>query len=140
RGAFDRGWDVEREEILQRQIDLGVVPPGTVLAPRNPGVRPWGSLTDDERRLFSRMQEAFAGFLTHTDAQIGALFHFLAEQDALDNTLVMLMSDNGASGEGGEHGTTNEYRWFLQLPDPLADSLAAYDDIGSARAHNHYPM
>jgi arylsulfatase len=139
RGAFDHGWDVERERILQRQIESGIVPPGTDLAPHNLGVAAWNSLTDDQRRLYARMQEAFAGFLTHTDVQIARLVEFLERQCVLDNTMIMLISDNGASGEGGEHGTANEYRWFLQLPDPLEDTLAAYDDLGTRRAHNHYP-
>ncbi|HET8588602.1 MAG TPA: arylsulfatase [Nakamurella sp.] len=139
RGAFDHGWDVERERTLTRQVQMGIVPAGTSLAPRNPGVRAWDSLDVDEQRLFARMQEVYAGFLTHTDAQIGALVDFLDRNGVLDNTIILLLSDNGASGEGGEHGTANEYRWFLQLPDPLIDSLAAYEDLGTARAHNHYP-
>lgn len=139
RGAFDHGWDVERERILDRQVEFGMVPPGTDLAPRNPGVAAWDSLDEDQRRLYARMQEAFAGFLTHTDAQIERLLEFLKRHGILDNTVIMLLSDNGASGEGGEHGTANEYRWFLQLPDPLEATLAAYDDLGTPRAHNHYP-
>lgn len=139
RGAFDHGWDVERDQVLANQIRAGIVPENTTLAPRNPGVRAWDTLSADERRLFARMQEVFAGFLTHTDAQIGKLVDFLSRQGALDDTVIMLLSDNGASGEGGDHGTANEYRWFLQLPDPLEDTLAAYDDLGTARAHNHYP-
>jgi len=138
-GAFDHGWDVERERILERQIEAGIVPPETDLAPRNPGVAPWASLSAEQRRLYARMQETFAGFMTHTDAQIARLIAFLERRSVLDNTIVMLLSDNGASGEGGEHGTANEYRWFLQLPDPLEDSIAAYGDLGTPRAHNHYP-
>lgn len=139
RGAFDHGWDVERERVLARQLELGIVPAGTELAPRNPDVRAWDELDDAQRRLYSRMQEVFAGFMTHTDTQIGRLVQFLREHDELDDTVVLLMSDNGASGEGGEHGTANEYRWFLRLPDSFEDSLAAIDDLGGPRAHNHYP-
>lgn len=139
RGAFDHGWDREREQILERQIERGIVPPGTELAPLNPGVTPWADLGADEKRLFARMQEVFAGFLTHTDAQISALVQFLSETGALDDTVILLMSDNGASGEGGAHGTANEFRWFLQLPDPLQDTMEAIDDLGTPRSHNHYP-
>lgn len=139
RGAFDHGWDREREQVLQRQIESGIVPQGTALAPLNPGVTPWEALGADEKRLYSRMQEVFAGFLTHTDAQVNALVQFLAQSDVLDDTIILLMSDNGASGEGGAHGTANEYRWFLQLPDPFEDTMAAIDDLGTPRCHNHYP-
>jgi arylsulfatase len=139
RGKFDAGWDVERERVLQRQIAMGIAPPETQLAPRNPGVRPWAELGAEEERLYARMQEVFAGFMTHTDAQVGRLVNFLERYDALENTVILVMSDNGASGEGGSHGTANEYRWMLGVGDTLDDSLAALDDLGSDRAHNHYP-
>ena len=139
RGAFDHGWDAERERTLERQLALGIVPPGTELPPRNPDVRPWDELTADERRLYARLQEAFAGFMEHTDEQVGRLVDFLARHDLLDDTLLMVVSDNGASGEGGEHGTVNEYRYFLGLGDSLADGLAGIDAIGGREAHNHYP-
>lgn len=139
RGRFDHGWDQERKEVLQRQKEFGLVPEDTRLAPRNPGVRAWSDLSEEERSLFARMQEVYAGFLTHTDAQIGRLVQMLSEQGELDNTLIMLMSDNGASAEGGEHGTANEYRWFLGLPDPLDDVVAAQQELGSRSSHGHYP-
>jgi arylsulfatase A-like enzyme len=138
-GVFDAGWDIERERVLERQLASGIVPEGTKLSPRNPGVRAWADLDPQEQRLYARMQEVFAGFMTHTDAQIGRLVDFLSRNGILDDTLVLLMSDNGASGEGGEHGTANEYRWFLQLPDPIEDTVAAYDTLGGPSAHNHYP-
>jgi arylsulfatase A-like enzyme len=140
RGAFDHGWDEERERVLRRQMELGVVPEGTELAPPNPGVRPWDSLPPELQRLYARMQEAFAGFMDHTDQQIGRLVEFLAAYGQLDNTVIVLLSDNGASGEGGEHGSANEYRYFLGIDDPVEDSLAAIDEIGSPATHNHYPM
>jgi len=139
RGAFDDGWDAERERVLARQIDERIVPDGTQLSPRNPGVQDWDELPAEERRLYARMQEVFAGFMTHTDDQIGRLIEFLRRYELLEDTIVLVMSDNGASGEGGEHGTANEYRWFLQLPDPIADSIAAYDQLGGPAVHNHYP-
>ncbi|MGH3503762.1 MAG: arylsulfatase [Nocardioidaceae bacterium] len=138
-GVFNRGWDVEREEQLERQIAMGVVPPDTNLAPRNPEVEAWADLSGEERRLFARMQEVFAGFLEHTDAQVGRLVDALREYGVLDNTLLVLLSDNGASGEGGKIGSVNEYRYFLGLPDDLDDNLAALDELGSPTTHNHYP-
>ena len=108
RGAFDAGWDVERERILARQKELGIVPPDTRLAPRNPDVRAWSELGPDERRLSARMQEVFAAYTEHADAQIARLVDFLSRQGLLDNTLLIVLSDNGASGEGGEHGSVNE--------------------------------
>ncbi len=138
-GAFDHGWDAEREQVLARQVAARIVPPTTQLSARNPGVGAWSELSDERQRLYAHMQEVFAGFMTHTDAQIGRLVEFLRAYGALDNTLILLMSDNGASGEGGEHGTANEYRWFLQLPDPVDDSLAALDALGGPTTHNHYP-
>jgi arylsulfatase len=139
RGAYAHGWDEERRRVLARQIEMGVVPEGTALAPRNPGVRPWDELPAGQRRLYARMQEVFAGFMEHTDTQIGALVAFLRRYGLLDNTMILVMSDNGASGEGGEHGSANEYRYFLGLDDRLEDSLAAIDELGSPATHNHYP-
>lgn len=139
RGAFDHGWDEERRRVLARQIELGIVPPGTQLPPANPGVAPWADLTADQRRVYARLQEAFAGYLAHADVQIGRLVDFLRAHDLLDDTLILLLSDNGASGEGGADGSINEYRYFLGLPDDLGDSLAALDEIGGPLTHNHYP-
>ena len=101
---------------------------------------PWDDLAADRQSLYARMQEVFAGFMSHTDDQVGRLVEFLRRTELLDDTVVLLMSDNGASGEGGEHGTANEYRWFLQLPDPLEDTMAAASELGGRSTHNHYPM
>jgi arylsulfatase len=139
RGAFDHGWDAERERVLARQLELSLVPPGTTLSERNPGVRAWDELADDERRFAARLQEAFAGFMEHTDAQLGRLLDHLRSEGVLDDTVVILMSDNGASGEGGDHGTINEYRYFLGLDDSLEEGIAAIDLIGGPHAHNQYP-
>jgi arylsulfatase len=139
RGRFDEGWDVEREKVLARQKALGIVPPDATLAPPNPDVRPWESLGADERRLFARMQEVFAGFTEHADAQVGRLVEFLERRDRMRNTIFVVLSDNGASGEGGQYGSVNEYRYFLGLPDSLEENLAGIDDLGSPSTHNHYP-
>jgi arylsulfatase len=140
RGRFDRGWDVEREEILARQKAMGLVPADTVLPPRNDNVRPWDELPADERRLYARMQEVFAGFLDHTDHHLGRLVAFLRDVDALDDTVVLLMSDNGASQEGGRFGSVNEFHVFNLEPPQLAENLAAIELLGSPLTFNHYPV
>lgn len=139
RGRFDAGWDAEREKVLERQKAMGIVPAETHLAPRNPGISAWDSLSPEAKRLTARMQEVFAGFTEHTDAQIGRLVHFLERRGQLDNTLFVVLSDNGASGEGGEFGSVNEYRYFLGLQDTLQDNLEQIEQIGSPWTHNHYP-
>ncbi len=139
RGRFDHGWDEEREKVLHRQKEMGIVPEHTGLAPRNPGVAPWDSLSTDAKRLTARLQEAFAGFTEHTDAQIGRLVNFLERRGQMDNTIFVVLSDNGASGEGGDYGSINEYRYFLGLPDSLEENLEQIDLIGSEWTHNHYP-
>jgi arylsulfatase A-like enzyme len=139
RGRFDAGWDVERERVLARQKAMGIVPAEAQLAPRNPGVHAWDSLSADEKRLMARMQEVFAGFTEHTDAQIGRVVQFLKQKDKLRDTIFVVLSDNGASGEGGEFGSVNEYRYFLGLPDTLEENLADIDKLGGPWTHNHYP-
>ncbi len=138
RGRYDRGWDDWREEAFARQVSAGVVPEGTVLTPRPPWVDEWSSLPDDERRMHARQQEVFAGFLTHTDAQIGRLVSFLESRGLLEDTLVLLFSDNGASAEGGRAGSVNEHRFTARVPESVADNLAALDDWGGPRTYNHY--
>lgn len=138
-GAFDAGWDAERETVLARQKAMGIVPPETALPDHNADVTPWDAVREDARPLMCRMQEVFAGFTTHTDAQIGRLVAFLDRHGLTGNTLLVVMSDNGASGEGGEFGSENEYRYFLGLPDTLEENLAAIDRLGGPRTHNHYP-
>jgi arylsulfatase len=138
RGRFDRGWDSWREEIFARQLASGVVPEGTILSERPPWMSGWDQLTPDERRMHARQQEVFAGFLTHTDAQIGRLLQYLATSGQLDNTIVLLLSDNGASAEGGRLGTLNEHRFTSRLPETLEGNLAALDEWGGFRSYNHY--
>ena len=112
RGRFDAGWDAVRREWFERQKRLGVIPEATALAPLNPGVRPWNELSGNEQRFAARLTEAFAAQLDHTDAQIGRLVGFLREIEHLDDTLLIVMSDNGASQEGGPTGVFDEMRWF----------------------------
>ena len=98
----------------------------------------WGKLPADERRLYARMMEVFAGFLEHTDHHIGRLIDYLAGTGELDNTLIMLISDNGASSEGGPTGSTNENKFFNNVPEDLKENLAALDDLGGPKYFNHY--
>jgi len=139
KGRFDGGWDEAREQWFARQLALGIAPAGTKLTPRNPKVRAWSALTDDERRLAARMQEVFAAFLDHTDAQIGRLIDYLRDNALLDNTLLVLMSDNGASDEGGEHGDLNIRRHYSFLPEHFDELLANIDRFGSEYTYNNYP-
>ena len=139
RGRFDEGWERWREATFARQLALGVVPQGTELPPRPPWVQAWDELPAGERRLYARFHEVFAGFMSHLDAQLGRLVAGLERLGVLDDTLVMLMSDNGASAEGGRVGSLNEHRFGFGYADELADNLAGIDDIGGFRSYNHYP-
>ncbi len=138
-GQFDGGWDVYRERVFARQKELGVVPADAELSRHDPDVPDWDTQPEPARRLFSRMMEVFAGFLSHTDHHLGRLLDFLREEGALDNTIVMVISDNGASAEGGPTGTTNEAQFFNNAQEPLEDSLALIDEIGGPKRFNHYP-
>ena len=138
RGVFDQGWDAWRDELFARQVADGVVPDGTVLTPRPEWVRAWSDLSADERRMHSRQQEVFAGFLTHTDAQIGRVLSSLENLGVMDNTLVMVFSDNGASAEGGQQGSFNEHRFTAHVRESVAENLDHYDDWGGFSTYNHY--
>ncbi|MBX6391298.1 MAG: arylsulfatase, partial [Frankia sp.] len=137
-GHYDVGWDRWRDAVFARQLASGVVPPGTTLTPRPSWVPAWDDLSDKERRLFARMHEVYAGFLSHTDAQIGRLIGTLERLGLLDNTLLFVMSDNGASAEGGVAGTANEHRFTHRLPDNLDENLERLDDWGGITGYPHY--
>jgi arylsulfatase A-like enzyme len=139
RGKFDHGWDAWRDEVFARQHASGLLPKGTQLSERPSWVPAWESLSDDQRRLYARMMEVYAGFLEHTDAQIGRLLDFVDGLGELDNTIVLVMSDNGASAEGGPMGSFNEMYFFNFEPESLEENLRRIDDLGTPRAHNHYP-
>ena len=155
-GTFDMGYEKYRDIVLANQKRLGIVPPDTELSPMNPyldvtgpggepwpaqdTVRPWDSLDDEEKRLFSRMAEVFAGFLSYTDAQIGRVLDYLEESGQLDNTIIVVISDNGASGEGGPNGSVNEVKFFNGYIDTVAESLRFYDQLGGPQTYNHYPI
>ena len=158
RGRFDDGYEALRERILARQKELGLVPANTDLPPVNPIGTPatrtgpdgkpfppldetlrWDSLSKDVQRLFSRMAEVYAGFLSHADHHIGRLLDYLESTEQLENTLVMVVSDNGASGEGGPNGSVNEMKVLNGIPDDLESNLAAIDQLGTTSTYNHYP-
>jgi len=138
RGTFDHGWDAWRAEVFRRQVERGIVPADTLVTQRPAWVDAWEDLSPDERRMHVRQQEVFAGFLTHTDAQIGRVLESLDASGQLDNTLVLLFSDNGASAEGGKDGSLNEHRFTAHVRESVADNLAAYDDWGGFTTYNHY--
>jgi arylsulfatase len=156
-GKFDMGYEALREQTLARQKEMGIVPADTELPPLNPigtpqdrtgpgglpfppldYTKPWDSLSADEKRLFARMAEVYAGFLSHADHHIGRLLDFLEETWQADNTLVILVSDNGASGEGGPDGSVNETLFFNGVPDDLQRNLAMIDELGGPKTYNHY--
>lgn len=139
RGRFDNGWDATRDEWFERQREMGLFPGDTALAPRNPGVEAWDDLPESHRLLAARLQEAFAAFLDHTDSQIGRLVDALESLGELDNTLIFLLSDNGASQEGGPHGVLNEWKYFNFFPEHPDEAVRRVDDIGGPRSHTNYP-
>lgn len=139
RGRFDAGWDDARARWFARQVEMGLVPRDTTLAPRNPGVEPWDDLSTNQRRLACRLQEAFAAFLDHTDAQIGRLVAALERLGQLDNTAIFLLSDNGASQEGGPFGVLHEMKFFNFILESPDDAVARLDDIGGPSSHANYP-
>lgn len=140
KGKFDKGWDKMREDVLEAQKAMGIMPHHVELPPRNPGVKAWDELSEDEKKLFARMQEVFAAFVTHCDEQIGRVIDFLKETGKYENTLIVLVSDNGASGEGGPNGSVNENIFFNMFEDSLEENLKMIDKIGGPETFNHYPM
>jgi len=139
RGRFDAGWDVVREQWFARQKQLGIIPSATKLAPRNRGVRPWDQLSPDEKAFAARLQEAFAAMLDHTDHQIGRLVAFLKAIGRWDNTLFIVMSDNGASQEGGASGVLDELKWFNGMRENVDEAVKRLDDIGGPASHCNIP-
>ncbi len=155
-GKFDMGYERYREIVLENQKKLGIVPPETELSAINPyldvkgpngepwppqdTVRPWESLNDEEKRLFSRMAEVFAGFLSYTDAQIGRILDYLEESGQLDNTIIVVISDNGASGEGGPNGSVNEVKFFNGYIDTVEESIKSIDHLGGPETYPHYAI
>ncbi|HET6627036.1 MAG TPA: sulfatase-like hydrolase/transferase, partial [Nocardioidaceae bacterium] len=141
RGAFDHGWDRQRETTLERQKDLGVVSQEAVLAPWADGVPHWEELTENQRALAARFMETFAGFTEHADAQVGRFLETLADLDELDNTLFLyILGDNGASGEGGIEGTIVEHRLGHGVVDDPEQMVEHIDAIGDASTYPIAPV
>jgi arylsulfatase len=139
KGKFDQGWDAVREQTLARQKRLGVVPPETKLAPKPQAIKDWAALSADEKKLFARQMEVFAGFGEYTDTEIGRLIQAIEQTGQLDNTLIFyIVGDNGASAEGGMGGLFNEYTYFNQVPETVQDILKHYDELGGPTTYPHY--
>ena len=158
KGRFDMGYEAMREQTLARQKQMGIVPADTELPPVNPigtpetrkgpdgqpfppldFTRSWDSLSAEEKRLFARMAEVYAGFLAHADHHIGRLLDYLEESGQRENTMVIVVSDNGASGEGGPDGSVNEMKFANGIPDDMKSNLAMLDELGGTKTYNHYP-
>ncbi len=138
-GKFDDGWEAYREKTFARQKELGIVPQDAELSRHDPDVKPWDDCSVEEKKLYARMMEVYAGFLEHTDHQFGRILDFLRAMGELDNTLIMVISDNGASSEGGPEGSVNENLFFNFVPESLEENLAAIDELGGPKHFNHYP-
>ncbi len=155
KGKFDMGYEAYREIVFERQKAMGLLADDAELSPIDPyiettshdgkpwsqvdRVRPWETLSEDEKVLFRRMAEVYAGFLSHADHELGRLLDFLEDAGELENTIVVLVSDNGASGEGGPNGSVNENRFFNGMPDTTEENLKYLDQLGSPETYNHYP-
>jgi len=149
RGKFDDGYEAYREWVLPRMIAKGILPEGTPLTPLNPMpedmansadfVRPWDSLSADEKKLFSRLMEVYAGFSEYTDTQIGRIIDYLEQSGQLDNTIIIYAADNGASGEGSPSGSVNENKFFNNYPDEMSENMKLIDKLGSPDTYEHYP-
>jgi len=149
KGKFDDGYEAYREWVLPRMIAKGVLPKGTQLTPLNPMpaeiatpadmVRPWNSLSADEKKLFSKLAEVYAGFSEYTDAQVGRIIDYLEQSGQLENTVVIYAADNGASGEGSPNGTVNENKYFNSYPDSMSENLKLFDKLGGPDTYEHYP-
>jgi arylsulfatase len=154
KGKFDIGYEKLREITLSNQKKMGLIPQNTELPSLNPNVevkgpdgqswpdldmvKPWDSLSNDEKKLFSRMAEVYAGFVSYTDYQIGRILEYLENSGQLENTIILVVSDNGASGEGGPNGSVNENKFFNNIPDSLQENLKYLDVLGSEKTYNHY--
>lgn len=140
KGQFDKGWDKVREETLERQKEMGIVPKNTELPPPNEGVQKWDDLSADEKKLFARYMECYAGFLSHADHQVGRLIEFLEEIGELENTLTIVCSDNGSSAEGMQTGLFDEASFFNMEPESIEKNLERIDELGGPKCYNHYPV
>jgi arylsulfatase A-like enzyme len=149
KGKFDDGYEAYRAWVLPRMIERGILPKDTKVTPINPlpesvankadMVRPWDSLSPEEKKLFSRLAEVYAGFSEYTDAQVGRIIEYLEKSGQLENTVVFYAADNGASGEGSPSGSVNENKFFNGYPDEVAENMKLYDRLGGPDTYEHYP-
>jgi arylsulfatase A-like enzyme len=149
KGKFDTGYEAYREWVLPRMIAKGILPKGTTMTPINPlsnevanpadTVRPWNTLNADEKKLFSRLAEVYAGYSEYTDAQVGRIIDYLEKSHQLENTLILYAADNGASGEGSPSGSVNENKFFNGYPDEVSENLKLIDKLGGPDTYEHYP-
>jgi len=140
RGQYAQGWDKVREQRLARQKALGVVPANTDLTPHNPGVQPWDALTPDQQKMYARFEENYAGFVDNLDQQVGKLIDYLQRTGELDNTIIVFLSDNGASPEGDVEGQANGLAFYHYHKTKTAENLRHFDDLGGPTTHPHYPL
>ena len=139
KGKFDDGWDSYREQVFERQKEAGLLPSHTQLPERDQDVPAWDTLSDDERQLYAVFMEVYAAFITQTDHHFGRILDTLEKIGELDNTIIMILSDNGASSEGGPVGSANEMLFFNNIPESLEDNLAKINELGGTKSFNHYP-
>ena len=149
KGKFDDGYDAYRTWVMPRMIEKGILPKDAKLTDINPmpadqanpadAVRPWESLNADEKKLFSRLCEVYAGFSEYTDVQIGRIIDYLKASGQYDNTIILYAADNGASGEGTPNGSVNENKFFNGYPDDLAENMKLIDELGGPNTYEHYP-
>ncbi|MBL7847043.1 MAG: arylsulfatase [Cyclobacteriaceae bacterium] len=139
KGKFDQGWDKVREQTLERQKKLGIVPESTTLAPKPKDIKDWESLSDDEKKLFTRQMEVYAGFAEHTDYEVGRLIASVEELGIMDNTLIIFIAgDNGASAEGQMNGMYQEMTYFSGVAETVPDMLKHYNEWGSESTYPHF--
>ena len=141
KGQFDAGWEAVREATFKRQLELGIIPPDTTLTEKPDWVEPWESLSADQKKLYARFFENFAGYLSFADHECGRLLDAISELPDADNTLIFyIVGDNGASSEGGMTGTVNEVMNLNGVPSNLQDNLKMLDEIGGPDTEPHYPV
>jgi arylsulfatase len=141
KGQFDAGWDVVREQTYERQLKMGILPPGTKLTPRPDWVKAWDTLGPDEKKLYARLMENYAGYLAYADHETGRLLDAIHHLPDADNTLIFyIVGDNGASSEGGMSGTVNEIKSLSGMQATLEDNMKQIDRIGDPTTEPHYPV
>jgi arylsulfatase A-like enzyme len=139
KGKFDQGWDKLRELTLERQIQLGIVPPGTKLAPKPSDIKDWDKLSADEKKLFTRQMEVYAGFAEQTDYEAGRLIAAFKDLGIIDNTIIVFIAgDNGASAEGQMNGMYSEMTYFSGVPETVPDMMKHYNDWGGPSTYPHF--